>query len=217
MRHTTAGVSGVPQMPDGQVSATLADAWFDASRNARIGRLVRRIDRLRHKADERLATARSELDEGLQDHPLEERLRSRLLQSFERECAELSRVFQRVHTRLSLFAPARSQAQFEDGMALQLEDLQAEHVASAEPALRTEPRVPQIPFGYWMSEESFNRLQRACSAAMLLSSMGEGIGESMAVSFDAVAASAQYVHEDLAAVLEDATHSSKLAGDDEQG
>jgi hypothetical protein len=66
-----------------------------------------------------------------------------------------------------------------------------------------------------MSEESFNRLERACSAALLLGSMGAGIGESMAISFDAVAASANYVHEDLAAVVADATHSSELLVHDE--
>lgn len=212
MNAQTIHVTGAPHMRDERVTATLAEAWFDTARSERITHLAARIERLRGKAADRLAVAHSELDEALAGHPLEARLRAQLLEPLERECTELARVFKRVHTRLALFAPARSQAQFEDGLALQLDDLRAAQ-ASSEDEEVTE--TPTLPFGYWLSEESFNRIERACSASHLLSSMGDGMGERMAVSFDAVAASAAYIHEDLAAAVANATHTTKLGGDDE--
>lgn len=72
-----------------------------------------------------------------------------------------------------------------------------------------------MPYGYWISEDSFNRVERARSASLLLSSVGEGIGEFAALPFDAVAASAAYVHEDLVAVVANAKHSSQLETDDD--
>lgn len=212
MNAHTIHVTGAPHMSDGRIAATMAEAWFDPARSGRIAHLAARIERLRGKAADRLAVAHSELDEALAGHPLEARLRAQLLQPLERDCAELAQVFKRVHTRLALFAPTRSQAQFEDGLALQFDDLRA---AQATPEKEEAEETPRLPFGYWMSEESFNRIERACSASHLLSSMGDGVGERMAVSFDAVAASVAYVHEDLAAALAGATHTTKLGGDDE--
>ncbi|NIK64381.1 hypothetical protein [Xanthomonas cannabis] len=214
MNHETVGLSGVPNTHDGQVSATMADAWFDAERNERIMRLAGRIDRLRSKAEKHLATARTELNDALQGHPLEARLRARLLGPLERECDALARVFQRVHCRLALFVPAQSQEQFEECMALQLEDIQAERSGDASDLPCMCP-APELPFGYWMSEDSYNRLRRARSTALMLSGMGDGIGERIALSFDSMAASANYVHDDLAAVLKEATHSTELVIDDE--
>lgn len=210
MNIDTATVCGMPGMPGGQVTATVADGWFDAASGARVEQLARRVERLQRKAAKRLAEACAELDEALQDHPLEMRLRTRLLWPLQRDCDELNVVSERVRVRLSLFAPAQSQQQFERGMALQLEDIHAEDAARAQQANAAVPSKPPMPFGYWMSEDSFNRLERACSAALLLGSLGGGIGESMAISFDAVAASANYVHEDLSAVVADAIHSSEL-------
>lgn len=215
MNIDIATVCGVPGMPDGQVTATIADGWLDAESGTHVVQLARRVERLQRKAAKRLAEACAELDEALQDHPLEMRLRTRLLWPLQRDCDELNAVSERVRVRLSLFAPAQSQQQFERGMALQLEDIRAEDTERAEEARAAKPSAPPMPFGYWMSEESFNRLERACSAALLLGSMGAGIGESMAIPFDAVAASANYVHQDLAAVVADATHSSELAVRDE--
>lgn len=62
---------------------------------------------------------------------------------------------------------------------------------------------------YRITEEAFNRLQRACAAASLLSSVGEGTGERMGISFEAIAATSSYIHEDISSALLDATHSTE--------
>lgn len=209
MNLDTVSVSGVPGMADGVLSATITDTWFDAERTAHIVEVARRIERLHKKASRRLAILSGELDEALEGHPLEPRLRERLLWPLEGDCLELAAVAERVHMRLSLFAPARSQEHFDRGMALQLADLQAEQAADELKQERA-PGAATMPYGYWISEDSFNRLERARSAALLLAS----IDESMAVPFDAVAFSAAYVHEDLAAVVASAKHSSQLEADD---
>ncbi|AIL10188.1 hypothetical protein U0039_00175 [Stenotrophomonas maltophilia] len=214
MNTETVRVSGVPGVADGVLSATITDTWFDAERTAHIVEVARRIERLHSKASRRLAIVSGELDEALEGHPLEDRLRERLLWPLERDCLELATVAARVRVRLSLFAPAQSQEQFDRGMALQLADLQAEQ-AAVEPPQERAPSAAPMPYGYWISEDSFNRVERARSASLLLSSVGEGIGESVALSFDAVAASAAYVHEDLAAVVASARHSSQMEADDD--
>ncbi|WP_340689023.1 hypothetical protein [Stenotrophomonas maltophilia] len=203
-------MSGVPGVADGVLSATITDTWFDAERTATIVEAARRIERLHSKASRLLAALSDELDQALEGHPLEDRLRERLLRPLERDCVELATVAARVRVRLSLFAPAQSQEQFDRGMALQLEDLQAKP-AAAEPPRAPAPRSARMPFGYWISEDSFNRLERACSAALLLAS----VDERMAVPFDAVAFSAAYVHEDLATVVASAKHRSQLEADDD--
>lgn len=210
MNVDTVSVSRVPGVADGALSATITDAWFDAERTATIVEVARRIERLHSKASRRLAALSDELDQALEGHPLEDRLRERLLRPLERDCVELATVAARVRVRLSLFAPAQSQEQFDRGMALQLEDLQAKP-AAAEPLRAPEPRAARMPFGYWISEDSFNRLERARSAALLLAS----VDERMAVPFDAVAFSAAYVHEDLATVVASAKHRSQLEADDD--
>lgn len=208
MNLDTVSVSGVPGVGDGVLSATITDAWFDAERTSHIVEVARRIERLHNKASRRLAILSGELDEALAGHPLEDRLRERLLWPLERDCLELATVAARVRVRLSLFAPAQSQEQFDQGMALQLADLQAEQ-AAAEPLQAPAPSAAPMPYGYWISEDSFNRVERARSAALLLAS----VDERMAVPFDAVAFSAAYVHEDLAAVVASAKHSSQLEAD----
>ena len=65
MTRETVGLTGVPNMGDGQVSATILDAVLDGERTESILRLARRIDRLRCKAEKHLASARAELDEAL--------------------------------------------------------------------------------------------------------------------------------------------------------
>ena len=210
MNLDTVSVSGVPGLADGVLSATITDTWFDAERTATIVEAARRIERLHSKASRRLVALSDELDQALEGHPLEDRLRERLLRPLERDCVELATVAARVRVRLSLFAPAQSQEQFDRGMALQLEDLQAKP-AAAEPPRAPAPRSARMPFGYWISEDSFNRLERACSAALLLAS----VDERMAVPFDAVAFSAAYVHEDLATVVASAKHRSQLEADDD--
>jgi len=210
MNLDTVSVSGVPGLADGVLSATITDTWFDVERTATIVEAARRIERLHSKASRRLAALSDELDQALEGHPLEDRLRERLLRPLERDCVELATVAARVRVRLSLFAPAQSQEQFDRGMALQLEDLQAKP-AAAEPPRAPAPRSARMPFGYWISEDSFNRLERACSAALLLAS----VDERMAVPFDAVAFSAAYVHEDLATVVASAKHRSQLEADDD--
>ena len=206
MNVDTVSVSGVPGVANGVLSATITDAWFDAERTAHIVEVARRIERLHNKASRRLAILSGELDEALEGHPLEDRLRERLLWPLERDCLELATVAARVRVRLSLFAPAQSQEQFDQGMALQLADLQAEQAVPTEPTQQTAPSAAPMPYGYWISEDSFNRVERARSAALLLAS----VDERMAVPFDAVAFSAAYVHEDLAAVVASAKHSSQL-------
>lgn len=214
MNTETVSVSGVPGVADGVLSATITDTWFDAERTVHIVEVARRVERLHNKASRRLAILSGELDEALEGHPLEDRLRERLLWPLERDCLELATVAARVRVRLSLFAPAQSQVQFDRGMALQLADMQAEQAAAAPPQAPA-PSAAPMPYGYWISEDSFNRVERARSAALLLSSVGEGIGESVALSFDAVAACAAYVHEDLAAVVASARHSSQMEADDD--
>lgn len=211
MNVDTVSVSGVPDVADGVLSATITDAWFDAERTAHIVEVARRIERLHNKASRRLAILSGELDEALEGHPLEDRLRERLLWPLERDCLELATVAARVRVRLSLFAPAQSQAQFDQGMALQLADLQAEQAVPAEPTQQAAPSAASMPYGYWISEDSFNRVERARSAALLLAS----VDERMAVPFDAVAFSAAYVHEDLAAVVANARHSSQMEADND--
>ncbi|WP_423170936.1 hypothetical protein [Stenotrophomonas maltophilia group sp. CASM26] len=215
MNMETVSVSGVPGVADGVLSATITDTWFDAERTVHIVEVARRVERLHNKASRRLAILSGELDAALEGHPLEDRLRERLLWPLERDCLELATVAARVRVRLSLFAPAQSQEQFDRGMALQLADLQAEQDEAGEPPQESTPHAAPMPYGYWVSEDAFNRLERARSASLLLSSVGEGIGESVALSFDAVAASAAYVHEDLAAVVASARHSSQLEADDD--
>lgn len=210
MNVDTVSVSRVPGVADGALSATITDAWFDAERTATIVEVARRIERLHSKASRRLAALSDELDQALEGHPLEARLRERLLWPLERDCVELASVAARVRVRLSLFAPAQSQEQFDRGMALQLEDLQAKP-AAAEPPQAPAPSGARMPFGYWISEDSFNRLERARSAALLLAS----VDERMAVPFDAVAFSAAYVHEDLATVVASAKHRNQLEADDD--
>ncbi len=210
MNLDTVSVSGLPGVADGVLSATITDTWFDAERTATIVEAARRIERLHSKASRRLAALSDELDQALEGHPLEDRLRERLLRPLERDCVELATVAARVRVRLSLFAPAQSQEQFDRGMALQLEDLQAKP-AAAEPPRAPAPRAARMPFGYWISEDSFNRLERARSAALLLAS----VDERMAVPFDAVAFSAAYVHEDLTTVVASAKHRSQLEADDD--
>ncbi len=212
MSTETVSVSGVPGVADGVLSATITDTWFDAERTAHIVEEARRVERLHNKASRRLAMLSDELDEALEGHPLEDRLRERLLWPLERDCSELATVAARVRVRLSLFAPAQSQGQFDRGIAMQLADLQAEQPA-AEPPQQVAPRTGPMPYGYWISEDSFNRVERARSAALLLAS----VDERMAVPFDAVAFSAAYVHEDLAAVVASARHSSQLEADDDAG
>ncbi|HDS1619885.1 TPA: hypothetical protein QEL35_002698 [Stenotrophomonas maltophilia] len=209
MNVDTVSVSGVPGVANGVLSATITDAWFDAERTAHIVEVARRIERLHNKASRRLAILSGELDEALEGHPLEDRLRERPLWPLERDCLELATVAARVRVRLSLFAPAQSQEQFDQGMALQLADLQAEQAVPTEPTQQTAPSAAPMPYGYWISEDSFNRVERARSAALLLAS----VDERMAVPFDAVAFSAAYVHEDLAAVVASAKHSSQLEAD----
>jgi len=64
--------------------------------------------------------------------------------------------------------------------------------------------------GYWITEDAFNRLQRARDAASLVASLGEGTGERMGISFDAIAAVGAYVQEDIAQGIADAVHSTTL-------
>ena len=210
MNLDTVSVSGVPGVADGVLSATITDTWFDAERTGHIVEVARRIERLHNKASRRLALLNGELDEALEGHPLEDRLRERLLWPLERDCLELATVAARVRVRLSLFVPAQSQEQFDRGMALQLEDLQAEQAAVEPPQARA-PGAATMPYGYWISEDSFNRVERARSAALLLAR----VDERMAVPFDAIAFSAAYVHEDLAAVVASAKHSSQLEARDD--
>ena len=146
-------------------------------------------------------------------HPHAQSSMKRFLAPLEHECKELARVFKRVQCRLSMCTPAQSQEQFEDCMALQLEDIQAEQVASAA-EVPCACNAPDLPFGYWMSEDSYNRLRRARWTALMLSGMGDGMAERMALSFESMAASTLYIHEDLAAVMNDATHSTELVADD---
>ncbi|MDN8662396.1 hypothetical protein [Stenotrophomonas indicatrix] len=217
MNLDTVSVTGAPGVADGVLSATITDAWFDAERTTHIVEVARRIERLHNKASRRLAILSGELDELLEGHPLEDRLRERLLWPLERDCLELATVAARVRVRLSLFAPAQSREQFDQGMALQLADLQAEGAACTAEAERAEQTAASsvgLPFGYWISEDAFNRLERARSASMLLSSVGEGIGESMALPFDAVAAGVAYVYDDLDAVVSEATLTTRLGGSD---
>lgn len=210
MNLDTVSVSGVPDVANGVLSATITDTWFDAERTGHIVEVARRIERLHNKASRRLALLNGELDEALEGHPLEDRLRERLLWPLERDCLELATVAARVRVRLSLFVPAQSQEQFDRGMALQLEDLQAEQAAVEPPQARA-PGAATMPYGYWISEDSFNRVERARSAALLLAS----VDERMAVPFDTIAFSAAYVHEDLATVVASAKHSSQLEARDD--
>ncbi|MDX3936374.1 hypothetical protein [Stenotrophomonas sp.] len=215
MNADSGGVTGIPGIADGQVTATVADAWFSLDTTAHIVELTQRVERVHGKAAKRVAEACSALDAALQGHALEAKLRNALLAPLQRDCELLAEIAERVQVRLSLFAPACTQAAFDKGMDLQLQDIRAGEIAREQQSDANKPSAAPMPFGYWMSEDSFNRLERACSAALLLGSIGAGIGESMAIPFDAVAASANYVHEDLAAVVADATHTSDLdAGHD---
>ncbi|AWH45410.1 hypothetical protein [Stenotrophomonas sp. ZAC14A_NAIMI4_1] len=210
MNAETVAVSNAPGIADGVLSATITDTWFDSERTAHILDVARRIERLHAKASRRLSDLREELDEALVGHPLEHRLRQRLLAPLESDCLELETVAARVRVRLSLFGPAQSQGQFDRGMALQLADLRAEPAAAHGQPERG-ACAPTVPLGYWISEEDFNRVERACAAALLLSSVDERMG----LPLDAVAFSAAYVHEDLAAVLAGVKHSSQMETDDD--
>lgn len=120
MTHETVGLSGVPNMGDGQVSATILDAVLDAERTEKILRLAHRIDRLRCKAEKHLATARAELDEVLQGHPLEDRLRTRFSSLWNMSAQSWPAFLSACSAACRCSPPAQSQKQFEDCMALQL-------------------------------------------------------------------------------------------------
>ncbi len=209
MNVESVNVCGVSGVADGVLSATITDAWFDAEFTARIVETARRVERQHRKLSRRLADACAELDVALQRHPLEQRLRAHLLSPLERDCQELAMVAARVSVRLALFAPAQSQERFEQGIDLQLADIRAERDAVA--AASVAPQGPTMPHGYWISEDSFNRIERARSAALLLSCLD---GRTV-VSLEAIAAGVAYVHDDLAAVADNARHSSELGDDDE--
>jgi len=203
-------VTGIPGVADGQVTATVADAWFDADTTARVIALTQRVERAQGKAAKRLSEACGALDDALQGNALEPRLRERLLMPLQRDLDLLAEITQRVQIRLSLFAPARSQAAFDQGLALQLQDIEEGRNEDTSEAI--EASVPP-PFGYLLSEDSFNRLERARDASMLLASVGEGNGERMAISYGALAASAAYVFDDLAAAVAEARLTSELDAD----
>ena len=212
MNNTTVNVTGVPGMANGRATATLSDAWFDQEQTAQVLHWVKRIERLQHKAAGRLHEASAGLDDALQGHPLEQRLRQGLLQPLQEDCAALAALFERVHTRLSLFAPAQTQAQFERGLELQLADLQ--DAQEPDPEEDTDAvAAASLPFGYWLSEDSFNCIERAASAIDLLAC----ISDDMPVNFDAVASTAGYIHDGLKAVVADARHTSQLGRDDARG
>jgi len=61
-----------------------------------------------------------------------------------------------------------------------------------------------------MTEEAFNRLERARHAASLIASVGEGMGERMGISLEAIAAIGAYVQEDIARAIADAAHATTL-------
>lgn len=215
MNVDSGNVTGIPGVPDGQVTATVADAWFSPDTTAHIVDLTQRLERAHSKGAKRVAEVCHALDAALHGHALEAKLRGALLAPLLRDCELLAEIAERVQVRLSLFAPARTQAAFDRGMELQLQDIRDEEAARTQHSELTAPPALPMPYGYWVSEESYNRLERACSAALLIGSMGEGIGESMAIPFGAVAATADYVHEDLAAVVAEAIHSSQLPVHDE--
>ena len=79
MNNTTVNVTGVPGMANGRATATLSDAWFDQEQTAQVLHWVKRIERLQHKAAGLLHEASAGLDDALQGHPLEQRLRQGLL------------------------------------------------------------------------------------------------------------------------------------------
>lgn len=209
MNVESVNVCGVAGMADGVLSATITDGWFGVERTAYIVEAARRVERQHRKASRRLADVCAELDLALQGHPLEQRLRARLFSPLERDCQELATVAARVNVRLALFAPSQSQERFEQGLDLQLADIRAEQDAAT--GASAGPHGPTVPHGYWISEDSFNRIERARSAALLLSCLDERT----VVSLEAVAAGIAYLHDDLAAVVDNATHSSELEdGDD---
>ncbi|WP_282296169.1 hypothetical protein [Stenotrophomonas sp. PS02289] len=209
MNIESVNVCGVSGMADGVLSATITNNWFNAERTAHIVEVARRVERQHRKTSRRLADVCADLDASLRGHPLEQRLRARLLSPLERDCQELATVAARVNVRLALFAPAQSQERFEQGIDLQLADIRAEQEAVA--AAPAASNGPTMPHGYWISEDCLNRIERARSAALLLSCLDERIG----VSLEAVAAGIAYLHDDLAAVVDNAKHSSELGGDDE--
>ncbi|WP_312320425.1 hypothetical protein [Stenotrophomonas sp.] len=199
-------VTGIPGVPNGRVSATVADAWFDADTTAHLVALAQRVERAHAKAAKRLSDACRALDAALAGHALEDQLRTRLLIPLQGECERLAENVERAQVRLSLCAPATSQAAFERGIALQLQDL--EDAGGHEGAHAGGGSLPQG--SYLLSEDGFNRLERARDAAMLLASVGDGNGERMAITYDALAASAAYVFDDLAAAVANAQHASEL-------
>lgn len=70
------------------------------------------------------------------------------------------------------------------------------------------------PPGYWFDDDEHNKLLRACSAAKLLAQMDSDTSHRLALETGELAAVADYIHEDLSAVLAAAQYTRDM-GDSE--
>lgn len=202
------------------IKATVADSLFSIDGNAQITDLSRRLDKARRRVTERLQDVSDTLDKLLGGHPLEDRLRPLLFAPLLQEGHTLLQTFDRVRTRLLLFIPPSTAEQLREGLDLQLEDIRlranAEQPKTADApseAQRAAGAHAQIT-GYWIDEDAYARLERALSAVDLLASVDNQTGRRASISHESLAATAQYVADDLKKVLADAVFElSRRAGD----
>jgi len=201
------------------IKATVADSLFSIDGNAQITNLSRRLDKARRRLTERLQDVSDTLDDLLGGHPLEDRLRPLLFAPLLLEGHALLQTFDRVRTRLLLFIPPSTAEQLREGLDLQLEDIHLRAKAE-QPKAADAPREAQCAAraqaqiaGYWIDEDAHARLERALSAVDLLSSVDNQTGRRASISHESLAATAQYVADDLKKVLADAVFQlGSLAG-----
>lgn len=196
------------------VKATVAHSLFSNDQNEQIADLSRRLDKVRRRATERLQEVSDTLDELLEDHPLEDRLRPLLFAPLLQEGHALLQTFDRLRTRLLLFIPPSTVDQLRAGLDLQLEDIrhQAEagkmSGAAAPSVALCAADAPAPSAGYWIDEDGHARLERALSAVDLLASVDNQTGRRASISHESLAATAQYVADDLRKVIADALFAS---------
>jgi hypothetical protein len=196
------------------IKATVADSLFSIDGNAKITDLSRRLDKARRRLTERLQDVSDTLDELLGGHPLEDRLRPLLFAPLLQEGHALLQTLDRVRTRLLLFIPPSTVEQLREGLDLQLEDIRLQAEAE-QPKAADAPSEAQCAAGalsqiagYWIDEDAHARLERALSAVDLLASVDNQTGRRASISHESLAATAQYVADDLKKVLVDAVFES---------
>lgn len=104
------------------VNFTLADSIFSDEQNRHIWDIAQHMETLDVRLLDGLIHFGKTLEAWLSGHPLEDMARRVLLAPLHRDGVALAKLLRQVQTRLLMSAPAKSQAQFDAAMQLQLQD-----------------------------------------------------------------------------------------------